>query len=339
MPVNVPLLDLVAQYSGIKEDVLRAMMTVVERQGFIMGPEVAQLEGEVARLSGTRHAIGCASGTDALLLPLRALDLKPGDEVITTRVHLLRYRGRHPQRGRDSGLRGHRSRHLQHFPARHPGCHHPADQGDRGGPPVRTDGADGGDRPPRAAPRARAHRRRGPGDRGPSKGGRDLAPGRRARHGRHLVVLPQQESGWVRRRRDDGHAGRRAGRSAAPAPAARRRPAVLSRGGRLQQPPRHASGGRPAGQAARTSRDGAAPVANGRGAIPTRSPDIRPYARRRSTRPTSTYSTSTRFGRPGETSCRPTSKPAASATRSTIPWHCTSSPVSPTWGTTGADCR
>jgi dTDP-4-amino-4,6-dideoxygalactose transaminase len=84
MPVNVPLLDLVAQYQGIKDEVLQAMMTVVERQGFIMGPEVAQLENEVARLSHARHAIGCASGTDALLLPLRALDLQPGDEVITT---------------------------------------------------------------------------------------------------------------------------------------------------------------------------------------------------------------------------------------------------------------
>ena len=73
-----------AQYPGIKDEVLRAMMTVVERQGFIMGPEVAQLETEVAGLCRTRHAIGCASGTDALLLPLRALDLEPGDEVITT---------------------------------------------------------------------------------------------------------------------------------------------------------------------------------------------------------------------------------------------------------------
>jgi dTDP-4-amino-4,6-dideoxygalactose transaminase len=82
--VNVPLLDLVAQYRGIKDEVLRAVMPVIERQGFIMGPEVAQLETEVARLSRTRHAIGCASGTDALLLPLRALDLAPGDEVITT---------------------------------------------------------------------------------------------------------------------------------------------------------------------------------------------------------------------------------------------------------------
>jgi dTDP-4-amino-4,6-dideoxygalactose transaminase len=82
--VNVPLLDLVAQYRNIKDDVERAVMAVIQRQGFIMGPEVAQLEAEVARLSRTGHAIGCASGTDALLLPLRALDLEPGDEVITT---------------------------------------------------------------------------------------------------------------------------------------------------------------------------------------------------------------------------------------------------------------
>jgi dTDP-4-amino-4,6-dideoxygalactose transaminase len=81
--VNVPLLDLVAQHRSIKDDVLAAVARVVERQGFIMGPEVGQLEAEVARLSRTKHAIGCASGTDALLLPLRALGLEPGDEVIT----------------------------------------------------------------------------------------------------------------------------------------------------------------------------------------------------------------------------------------------------------------
>jgi dTDP-4-amino-4,6-dideoxygalactose transaminase len=81
-PVNVPLLDLVAQYQGIKDAVLPAVLSVIERQGFIMGPEVAQLEGQVARLSGAKHGIACASGTDALLIPLRALGLKPGDEVI-----------------------------------------------------------------------------------------------------------------------------------------------------------------------------------------------------------------------------------------------------------------
>jgi dTDP-4-amino-4,6-dideoxygalactose transaminase len=82
--VNVPLLDLVAQYQTIKEDVLAAMMAVIERQGFIMGPEVSRLEAEIARLSHAKHGIACASGTDALLLPLKALDLRAGDEVITT---------------------------------------------------------------------------------------------------------------------------------------------------------------------------------------------------------------------------------------------------------------
>jgi dTDP-4-amino-4,6-dideoxygalactose transaminase len=82
--VNVPLLDLVAQYRSIKDDVLPAIMSVIERQAFIMGAEVGQLEAAVAALSHTTHAIGCASGTDALLLPLVALDLRPGDEVITT---------------------------------------------------------------------------------------------------------------------------------------------------------------------------------------------------------------------------------------------------------------
>ena len=82
--MSVPLLDLVAQYRSIKDDVLPAMMAVIERQAFIMGAEVGQLEAAVAGLSRTRHAVACASGTDALLLPLKALDLQPGDEVVTT---------------------------------------------------------------------------------------------------------------------------------------------------------------------------------------------------------------------------------------------------------------
>jgi len=81
--VNVPLLDLKAQHATIREAVLPALLSVIERQQFIMGPEVEALEQAVARLSHVKHAIGCASGTDALLLPLWALDLKPGDEVIT----------------------------------------------------------------------------------------------------------------------------------------------------------------------------------------------------------------------------------------------------------------
>jgi dTDP-4-amino-4,6-dideoxygalactose transaminase len=80
--LNVPLLDLVAQYRAIQDEVLPALMRVIERQQFILGQEVAQLEQAVAALTGSRFAVGCASGTDALLLPLRTLGLRPGDEVI-----------------------------------------------------------------------------------------------------------------------------------------------------------------------------------------------------------------------------------------------------------------
>ena len=81
--MNVPLLDLVAQYRTIKDEVLPAVQAVIESQQFVMGPAVSQLEAALAKLAGTRHGIACASGTDALLLPLKALDLRPGDEVVT----------------------------------------------------------------------------------------------------------------------------------------------------------------------------------------------------------------------------------------------------------------
>lgn len=81
-PVSVPLLDLRAQHAAIREAVMPAVQAVIDRQQFIMGPEVVELENAIARLSGTRHAIGCASGTDALLFPLMALELGPDDEVI-----------------------------------------------------------------------------------------------------------------------------------------------------------------------------------------------------------------------------------------------------------------
>jgi dTDP-4-amino-4,6-dideoxygalactose transaminase len=80
----VPLLDLRAQHATIRESVLAALLPVVDDQAFILGQPVAQLECEVAGLSKTKYAIGCANGTDALLLAMRALDIGPGDEVITT---------------------------------------------------------------------------------------------------------------------------------------------------------------------------------------------------------------------------------------------------------------
>ena len=80
----VPLLDLRAQHATLRDSVTRAVLDLVDAQQFILGEPVAALEREVAALSRTAHAIGCASGTDALLLAFRALDIGPGDEVVTT---------------------------------------------------------------------------------------------------------------------------------------------------------------------------------------------------------------------------------------------------------------
>jgi dTDP-4-amino-4,6-dideoxygalactose transaminase len=80
----VPLLDLRAQHARIREKIIPAMMRIIEDQTFILGPPVEDFEREIAALSHTKHAIGCANGSDALLLSLRALDIGPGHEVITT---------------------------------------------------------------------------------------------------------------------------------------------------------------------------------------------------------------------------------------------------------------
>lgn len=79
---NVPLLDLKKQYATIREEVQSALAAVFESQQFILGPQLQALEQEIAAYCGTRFAIGVGSGTDALLLSLRALGVGPGDEVI-----------------------------------------------------------------------------------------------------------------------------------------------------------------------------------------------------------------------------------------------------------------
>jgi len=82
--MHVPLLDLQAQYRPLRDEILAAITRVADSQRFIMGSEIESLEGELALMLDVRHAIAVSSGTDALLLALMALDIKAGDEVVTS---------------------------------------------------------------------------------------------------------------------------------------------------------------------------------------------------------------------------------------------------------------
>ena len=82
--ISVPLLDLKAQYAQIREEIEPVVKEVIESQYFIMGPKVQEFEKNIAKYCDVKHALGVSSGTDAILLALMALDIKPGDEVITT---------------------------------------------------------------------------------------------------------------------------------------------------------------------------------------------------------------------------------------------------------------
>jgi len=79
----IPLLDLRRQFDPIRDEVMKEVARVIESQYFILGPDVEKFERNFAAYSGAKYAIGCASGTDALELALMALDIGPGDEVLT----------------------------------------------------------------------------------------------------------------------------------------------------------------------------------------------------------------------------------------------------------------
>jgi dTDP-4-amino-4,6-dideoxygalactose transaminase len=82
--MQVPLLDLTLQYHGIAADVMPELHTVIDEQRFILGPVVDRFEREMEAYLGVPHAIGCASGTDGILLALRAFDCGRDDEVVTS---------------------------------------------------------------------------------------------------------------------------------------------------------------------------------------------------------------------------------------------------------------
>jgi UDP-2-acetamido-2-deoxy-ribo-hexuluronate aminotransferase len=79
---KIPFIDLQSQYQAYKEEILKEMHEVLDSSQYIMGPKVQALEEALAEYVGVKHTLSCASGTDALLLSLMALNLQPGDEVI-----------------------------------------------------------------------------------------------------------------------------------------------------------------------------------------------------------------------------------------------------------------
>jgi len=82
--MQIPLLDLGAQYKTIRKDILNAVTEVLDSQRYIGGPKVTELEEKIAAISGCKYGIGVSSGTDAILNSLMSLEIGPGDEVITT---------------------------------------------------------------------------------------------------------------------------------------------------------------------------------------------------------------------------------------------------------------
>ena len=84
LPNKIEFIDLKAQYAALRDEIARRMQAVLDHGQYIMGPEVQELEAALAAHTGARHCITVSSGTEALLIALMALDLKPGDEIVTT---------------------------------------------------------------------------------------------------------------------------------------------------------------------------------------------------------------------------------------------------------------
>ena len=262
--VAVPALDLKAQYLAIRDEIEAVVRRVIESQMFVMGPEVGQLEAELAEYCGValRDRL-CVGDRRAAAAPDGARD-RAGRRGDHDALHLLRHRRLDLADRRQAGLRRHRARHLQHRPGPDRSGHHAADAGDHPGPPLRPDRRHGPDRrdrrparPLRARGRRAGHRR-----------GLQGQAGRRARAGRGVQLLSVQEPGRLRRRRHDHHRRPGARPQDGPAAGARHGAEVPSPRGRHQLAARRAPGGRAPRQAPASRRLDRQPP-RGRRALPT----------------------------------------------------------------------
>src|SRR5437868_9126989 len=82
--MSIPFIDIKTQYKALKTSIDSRIQKVLEHGAYVNGPEIAELETKLAQHTGSKYALTCASGTDALVIPMMALGIGAGDEVITT---------------------------------------------------------------------------------------------------------------------------------------------------------------------------------------------------------------------------------------------------------------
>ena len=160
-PAALDFIDLKTQYAALRESINARIQRVLDHGQYVMGPEVTELEAALAARTGAAHCVAVASGTEALLIALLALDVKPGDEVVTTPFTLRRDRGNDRADRREAGVRGRRGGHGEHRRVPDRGRDHAAHPGDHAGVALRPAGRHGRDQRHRRAAQAAGDRGRG----------------------------------------------------------------------------------------------------------------------------------------------------------------------------------
>jgi len=129
MNSTIHMVDVVGQYQKIKPEIDAAIQRVMNSGQYILGKEVSEFENEIAAYLGVRHAIGCASGTDALQAAMMALGVQPGDEVITTPFTFVATTENNCPPWSEACLRGYRSADIQFRPLWRRICNHKENEG------------------------------------------------------------------------------------------------------------------------------------------------------------------------------------------------------------------